>query len=153
MLNQNGIWMIRARPTAKSRGHRGGRRTGLSKTFKLLRGTSGNRKPLAPSQLYVAIASIFSFSIYKVKEFLKPNRPYINVLIGSSASAALYDSGADISRISEKYFRKIPVDQRPPKILQQKIDHCFSAGSGQLAVKGVVSLPVQILGRKTSHPF
>jgi hypothetical protein len=103
--------------------------------------------------LYVAIASIFSFSICKVKEFLKLNRPYINVLIGSSASAALYDSGADISCISEKCFRKIPVDQRPSKILQQKIDSCFSAGGGQLAVKGVVNLPVQILGRKTSHPF
>jgi hypothetical protein len=103
--------------------------------------------------LYVAVASIFSFSICKVKEFLKPNWPYINVLIGSSASAALCDSGADISCISEKYFRKIPVDQCPPKILQQKIDPCFSAGGRQLAVKGVVSLPVQILGRKTLHPF
>ncbi len=153
MSNQNGFRTTRARSTATSNSHRGDRRTGLSETFKLLRGASDNKKPLAPSQLYVAIASIFSFSVCKVKEFLKPNRPYINVLIGSSASAALYNSGAEISCISEKYFRKIPVDQRPSKILQQRIDPCFSAGGGQLAVKGVVSLPVQILGRKTSHPF
>jgi len=88
-----------------------------------------------------------------VKEFLKPNRPYINVQIRTSISAALYDSSADISCISKKHFRKLPVDQRPAKLLQQRFDPCFSAGGGQLAVKGVVSLPVHILGRQTVHPF
>jgi len=88
-----------------------------------------------------------------VKEFLKPNRPYINVQIRTSISAALYDSSADISCISKKHFRKLPVDQRPAKLLQQRFDPCFSAGGGQLAVKGVVSLPVHILGRQAVHPF
>jgi hypothetical protein len=90
--------------------------------------------------------------VCKVKEFLKPNRPYINAQIGNSITAALYDSGADISCISEKHFRKIPVDLRPDKILQ-KIDPCFSAGGGQLSVKGVVDLPVEILGKRMTHPF
>jgi hypothetical protein len=103
--------------------------------------------------LYLAIASTFSFSVCKVKEFLKPNWPYINAQIGSSITAALYDSGADISCISEKHFRKIPVDQCPDKILQQRIDPCFRAGGSQLSVKGVVNLPVEILGRQTVHPF
>jgi hypothetical protein len=106
-----------------------------------------------PSQLYLAIASIFSFSVCKVKEFLKPNRPYINVRIGPSIAAALYHLGADISCISEKHFRKIPVDICTNKIPQQKIDPCFSAGGGQLSVKGVVNLPVDILGKETMHPF
>jgi hypothetical protein len=75
------------------------------------------------------------------------------VQIGTSFPAALYDFSADISCISEKHFRKIPVDQRPAKILQQKVDPCFSAGGSQLAVKGVVSLPVHILGKQTVHPF
>ena len=65
----------------------------------------------------------------------------------------LYDSSTDILCISKKHFRKIPVDQRPVKTQQQKVDPCFSAGGGQLAVKGVVSLPVHILGKQTVHPF
>jgi hypothetical protein len=76
-----------------------------------------------------------------------------NAQIGNSITAALYDSGADISCISEKHFQKIPVDLRPNKILQQKIDPCFSAGGGQLSVKGIVNLPIQILGKQTVHPF
>jgi hypothetical protein len=35
----------------------------------------------------------------------------------------------------------------------QKVDPCFSAGGAQLFVKGIVSLPISILGRKTMHPF
>jgi hypothetical protein len=67
--------------------------------------------------------------------------------------AALYDSGADISCISEKHFRKIPVDLCPSKMLQQKIDPCFSTGGGQLSVKGIVNLHTEILGKQTVHPF
>ncbi len=84
---------------------------------------------------------------------MKPNWPYINTQIGSSIAAALYDSGADISCISEKHFRRIPVDLRPDKILQQKIEPCFSAGGSQLSVKGIVNLPIEILGKRTVHPF
>jgi hypothetical protein len=101
--------------------HRRGRRTGQPEVFKLLGDASDNQRPSTPSQLYLAITSIFSFSVCKVKEFLKPNRPYINAQIGSSITAALYDSGADISCISEKHFRKIPADLRPSKVLQQKL--------------------------------
>ena len=35
----------------------------------------------------------------------------------------------------------------------QKIDPCFSAGGGQLSVKGIVNLPIEILGKQTVHPF
>ena len=83
---------------------------------------------------------------------MRPNRPYINVQIGPTIAAALYDSGADISCISEQQFRKIPVDQRPDK-KSNKVDPCFSAGGAQLAVKGIVNLPISILGRQTMHPF
>jgi hypothetical protein len=38
-------------------------------------------------------------------------------------------------------------------MLSQKIDPCFSAGGGQLSVKGIVNLPIQILGKQTVHPF
>jgi len=133
--------------------YRRGRRTGQPEVFKLLGDASDDQRPSTPSQLYLAIAFIFSFSVCMVKEFIKPNRPYINAQIGSSITAALYDSGADISCISEKNFRKIPVDLRPKKILQQKIDPCFSAGGGQPSVKVIANLPVKILGKQTVHPF
>ncbi len=153
MPNKNGSQVIRPRPAKTSDRHRRGRRIGLPEVFKLLGDASDNQRPSTPCQLYLAIASIFSFSVCKVKEFLKPNRPYINAQIGSSITAALYHSGTDISCISEKHFRKIPVVLRPSKILQQKIDPCFSAGGGQLSVKGIVNLPVEILGKHTVHPF
>ena len=38
-------------------------------------------------------------------------------------------------------------------MLSQKIDPCFNAGGGQLSVKGIVNLPIQILGKQTVHPF
>ena len=38
-------------------------------------------------------------------------------------------------------------------MLSQKIDPCFSAGGSQLSVKGIVNLPIQILGKQTVHPF
>ena len=58
-----------------------------------------------------------------------------------------------MSCISEKHFRKILIDHCPGKIPQQKIDPCFSDGGSQLAVKGVVNLPVEIPGKETIHPF
>jgi Retroviral aspartyl protease len=91
--------------------------SGDSEFFKLLRGASEAQHPSSPSQLYLAIASIFSFSVCQIKEFLHPNQPYVNVQIGPAPAAALYDSGADISCLSENEFRKTLVDKRPSKIL------------------------------------
>jgi hypothetical protein len=126
---------------------------GTAGDFKLLRGVSDECSPSSPSQLILAIASIFSFSICKLKQFLKPARPYINVQVGSTPAAALYDSGAYICCISEVEFRKIPVEQHPDKQPGHHLDQCFSAGGGQLTVKGIFNLPVTILGKKITHPF
>ena len=127
--------------------------SGDSEFFKLLRGASEAQHPSSPSQLYLAIASIFSFSVCRVKEFLHPNRPYVNVQIGPAPAAALYDSGADISCLSESEFRKIPVDKRPAKILGPRLDSCFGAGGAALTVTGIYNLPISVLGCKTEHPF
>ncbi len=72
--------------------------------------------------------------------------------VGSPPAAALYDSGADISCISEVELRKIPVEQCPDKQPGHHLDQCFSAGGDQLAVKGVFNLPVTILGNKITQP-
>ncbi len=89
----------------------------------------------------------------KVKEFLQPNRPYVNVQIGPSVTAALYNSGADISCMSEAEFRRIPVDDRPKQITHLKSSPCVSAGGTPLNVKGIYNCPISLLGRKTEHLF
>jgi hypothetical protein len=68
-------------------------------------------------------------------------------------AAALYDSGADISCMSETEFRRIPVDQRPRKITTLDRNPCFSAGGTPLTVTGIYNISISVLGRKTEHPF
>ena len=125
--------------------------SGNSEFFKLLRGASEAQHPSSPSQLYLAIASIFSFSVCRVKEFLHPNRPYVNVQIGPAPAAALYDSGAYISCLSENEFRKILLDRRPSKILGPGLDSCFGAGGAALTVTGIYNLPISVLGLSLIH--
>jgi hypothetical protein len=70
---------------------------------------------LSPNPTILAITSIFSFSACKVKQFLKPARPFIKFQVGPALVATLYDSGADISCFSEIDIREIPGDQQPEK--------------------------------------
>ncbi len=88
-----------------------------------------------------------------MKELLQPNRPYVNIKIGPSTTAALYNSGANISYMSEAEFRRIPVDSRPKKIPTQQKGPCLSAGGTPLTVTRIYNLPVSLLSRKTEHPF
>ena len=68
-------------------------------------------------------------------------------------ATALYDSGADISCMSETEFRRIPVDHRPKKLATPDKNPCFSAGGTPLTVTGIYNISVSVLGRKTEHPF
>ena len=77
----------------------------------------------------------------------------MNVQIGPSMTAALYDSGADISCMSEAEFRRIPVDERPKQLSGQKTSLIISAGGNPLNVKGIYNCPISVLGKSTEHPF
>jgi hypothetical protein len=88
-----------------------------------------------------------------MREFIKPARPFVELQVCKNATRALYDSGADISCISDKEFRKIPVTQRPAKIGSGADRRYISAGGEPLDVKGVFNLPVTVLGRQVRHPF
>ena len=68
-------------------------------------------------------------------------------------TAALYDSGADISCMSEAEFRRIPVDERPKQLTGQKASLIISAGGNPLNVKGIYNCPISVLGKTTEHPF
>ena len=87
-----------------------------------------------------------TYSICHVKELISPARPFVEIKIGHRASRALYDSGADISCISDKEFRKIPVEQRPSKGAEDRPRKYLGAGGHQLDVRGVFTLQVDILG-------
>ncbi len=84
---------------------------------------------------------------------IRPSRPFVQVTLGNRCVSALYDSGADISCISDNEFRKIPVDQRPTRAQHDKLKNYISAGGQSLDVRGVFSLQVQVLGRTVQHPF
>jgi hypothetical protein len=53
-----------------------------------------------------AILSICTFAICQVKNFCKQRnaRPYVNAEVEGITTTALFDSGADVSCISEKAF-------------------------------------------------
>ena len=65
----------------------------------------------------------------------------------------LYDTGADISCISEKEFRQIPIENRPPKLPQPVSQQFKSASGDRLQVKGLYNLPVRLLGKNVTHTF
>jgi hypothetical protein len=58
-------------------------------------------------------------TVSEIKSTLKPSfrRPYLQVKLQNSVSVrGLYDTGADISRISLKVFREIQPQNRPKKL-------------------------------------
>jgi hypothetical protein len=73
--------------------------------------------------------------------------------ICNGKNKVLYDTGADISCIDEKEFRKIPIDQRPKANSFSIFKQFLSASKTPLAVKGVYNLPITIKGRTITHPF
>ena len=80
-------------------------------------------------------------------------RPKVKVKFKGSWDSEnfLYDSGAQISLISKKAFRKISIGQRPEKL---KINlQCSGVSGAKLSLKGCYFLNVNILGQVVKHPF
>ena len=84
---------------------------------------------------------------------VQPTRPFVDVQLGGKVTKALYDSGADISCISDEEFRKIPIDLRPNKQGGSNPLRYIGAGGQPLDVRGTFVLPIQVLGRQVQHPF
>ena len=80
-------------------------------------------------------------------------RPFVAATIDEQEIKMLYDTGADLSAISENIFRKIPISKRPQQIIERSPRQLRSAGGQLLQVKGKYNFNLQI-GKKTiSHPF
>ena len=84
---------------------------------------------------------------------VQPTRPFVDVSLNGRATKALYDSGADISCISDEEFRKIPIERRPGRQGGSNPLRYIGAGGQPLDVRGTYILPIQILGRQVQYPF
>ena len=121
------------------------------------------RRPTTPQQqqppqsqqvpLFVqSIMTLFTLAISSLSGVNRPGRPFVNGQIGKHQLKMLYDTGADISCISEKEFRQIPVDLRPSKHSNEKVRY-QSASGNSLQVKGIYDIPIKVLGRTVTHTF
>ncbi len=78
-------------------------------------------------------------------------RPFVSATIGGRDTIALYDTGADITCMSESEFRKIPPEDRPEKMATIPGQEFQSANGLNMEVKGAYNLKMRILGRDISH--
>ena len=80
-------------------------------------------------------------------------RVFLEAEIFKKKNKVLYDTGADISCLDEKEFRKIPIDVRPKANAFSTHRQYLSASKDPLVVKGVFDIPIKICGRTIYHPF
>ncbi len=80
-------------------------------------------------------------------------RVFLEAEIFKKKNKVLYDTGADISCLDEKEFRKIPIDLRPKANAFSTYRQYLSASKDPLVVKGVFDIPIKICGRTIYHPF
>ena len=69
----------------------------------------------------------------------------------SSQLTFLYDTGAQISCLSTRTFRQIPIEYRPRKLNIHL--NASGANGGRLKILGCYMLDVTILGKRIQHPF
>jgi hypothetical protein len=97
---------------------------------------------------------LFSDAVSKIKSNLKPsfNRPYLWVNVQNALKIrGLYDTGADISCISEKTFRNLPPHNRPQKLNMDKSPNFCSAGGQPLPVRGLYEFNFRINSKFVKH--
>jgi hypothetical protein len=97
---------------------------------------------------------LFADAISEIKSNLKPsfNRPYLWVNVQNALKVrGLYDTGADISCMSEKIFRQIPPQNRPQKLDMTKSPNFCSAGGQPLPVRGLYEFAFSINSKLIKH--
>ena len=100
--------------------------------------------------------NLFSSAVFEIKEELKPTfkRPYLPLKLQNKINVVgLYDTGADISCISEKVFEEIPKGNRPQPVATHKQFQFKGAGGDALKVKGRFLCSVLVDNKKMEHEF
>ncbi len=97
---------------------------------------------------------LFTDAVSEIKSNLKPsfNRPYLWVNIQNAIKTrGLYDTGADISCMSEKFFRQLPPQNRPQRLALDKSPNFRSAGGQPLQVRGLYEFTFHINSKFVKH--
>ena len=97
---------------------------------------------------------LFSDAVSKIKSNLKPsfNLPYLWVNIQNALKVrGLYDTGADISCMSEKTFRDLPPQNRLQKLNMAKLPNFCSVGGQPLPVRGLYEFNFHINSKFLKH--
>jgi hypothetical protein len=77
-------------------------------------------------------------------------RPFLKLKAHNIQGTWLYDTGASVTCMSLKEFRKIPPVSRPPKLRSNL--RLISAAKTILKVTGMYMLQLEILGKTVTHP-
>ena len=99
------------------------------------------------------IMMLFSTVVSGILGKRQIGRVFLEAEIFKKRNKVLYDTGADISCLDDKEFRKIPVELRPKANAFSNRRQYLSASKDPLVVKGVFDIPITICGRTISHPF
>lgn len=83
----------------------------------------------------------------------KCERPFLSVFLGNMSLKGLYDTGADISCLNDRVFRKISPDQRPPRIVENNRSIFRAANGDPLEVRGLYHLKLRMGKSLVEHPF
>lgn len=79
------------------------------------------------------------------------SRPTVQCTIGRIKFPLLYDSGSELTILSSKCFRQIPIPLRPTKIKGHKVQPISASGT-PLTIQGCYIMTLTILGRQIKHP-
>ena len=98
---------------------------------------------------------LISGAIHEIANENKMNsrKPYIALSLSGMPLKGLYDTGADVSCVAEKTFRRIPIDKRPAVQTIDRIYKFKGAGGQNLEVRGKFSLPLTLGQKSVSHEF
>ena len=124
---------------------------------------SSERKPSPPPNLATitpgqiltrAIMTVTAMSLNLVKygETSK-KRPFIPVKVSGCTLNALYDTGADVSCLSQEAYRKMSRDSRPTRLPIFTNGTLRGANGGSLDVQGLYNMKLNILGQEVMHSF
>jgi hypothetical protein len=88
----------------------------------------------------------------KIASVTKSTRPYLQCDIAGQTVRALYDTGADVSCVSQNCFEKLRAEGRIYEIQGTK-PQFRSAGGQPLNVKGKTEIALQLEKDTIKHPF
>ena len=106
-------------------------------------------KNFQPISFFQSLLTLCAINIASVKDD-STGRPFISVNMHGVSGSWLFDTGASVTLISLKEFRKISPDNRPPRM--SPITNLSGAGGESLNTHGIYNLKLTINGRTLVHP-